>query len=223
MRARPRPSPGSSRSARIAERIHGRSRPLPPPTRPPHADPTRRGDPRAVPGPVRPRPGLPRGRGGRVRRERPRPDGGRVHGLLPVRLRRLAGAEPPAPRRVPVRPVQRAPRAEPGDAPRHPREGGRPLPWPLGRHARDRGLLRGLHGRGGDRGEGPASPQGGARADRPPPRPGGPVRGGGAPPRDRRLRPLRVRVGAGLQGLEVGDRQGRPGRAGPSRARLLPR
>ena len=104
------------------------------------------------------------GRAGERVRNRPRrhgPESPGVHRLLPVRLRRLDG-QPPAPcRSGAVRQVRRVAGAQQCGPSRHPRGRGRLAGG--SRRDQDRRLLRQLHGRIRDRGEGNGTAEGGRR------------------------------------------------------------
>ena len=82
--------------------------------------------------------------------------GAGLHRLLPVRRRRLAAEEPDPLRPAALGNLRRAAAAQPGRPARDPRAARRRQVGGDGlRRAQARRLLRRLHGRGGDRGEGP--------------------------------------------------------------------
>ena len=147
---------------------------------------------------------------------------GGLHRLLPVRERHLAFEQPDPARPAALGHLRRAPPEEPRPPPRDPRppRGGQVRAGRV-RRTEARRLLRRVHGRGGDRDEGPLADRAGARPNRRDQGPRRAPRRDHAPAEDGRQRALHFRLRGGPQGIDASDRRAPAGGAGAPRPRLL--
>ena len=144
--------------------------------------------------------------------------------LLPVRLRRLARAEPGARGPRALRALRRAGRAQPDDAARHPGEGvGARRPSGARSTSGSATTTRRCMDEAGIEAKGAGRPQARCSTASPPSRPRSRAGRRGRPPAQLgRARAVRLRLAAGLQGRRRSTSRPGPGRPGPARPRLLP-